>query len=318
MRRAAGTGVAVTVLFLLLVVVAMGGGAATAPALEACGDLAGTGEVPAPTHKGRYTQRDIASLWIAVGGPKDQARIAGAVGMAESGGDPNIVNSIGAGGLMQIHPPEANYLDPETNMRIALRKWTASGWQPWEAFTGPDGSGADGPYLRFLNGEPPGMAVPAEPVPCPDGTMSGQPIDGATVADVLGNPRIVLTAGQRADLESGGIDARLVASLAWIGKTHTILVTALRRDHKPGTNHEMGRAVDIGAVDNEVCSERWGAPPRAASRCGRLGLELAHVRGRMRSTELIWCWDLDPADPNVFARADHCNHLHLGWDGPLA
>ena len=43
---------------------------------------------------------------------------------------------------------------------------------------------------------------------------------------------------------------------------HTIIVTALRADHYPGTNHEAGRAMDIGAVDGEIC--RGGRTGRCA------------------------------------------------------
>jgi hypothetical protein len=35
----------------------------------------------------------------------------------------------------------------------------------------------------------------------------------------------------------------------------------------------------------------------------------------LRSTELIYCWDPDgPSDPRGFARADHCDHVHVGFD----
>lgn len=60
---------------------------------------------------------------------------------------------------------------------------------------------------------------------------------------------------------------------------HTVVITALRADHYPGTNHEAGR------------------------------------EGPLRSTELIYCWDPDgPSDPRGFARADHCDHIHWGLD----
>jgi hypothetical protein len=135
-------------------------------------------------------------------------------------------------------------------------------------------------------------------------------IDAATLREILGNPRIALTPIQRADLRAGGFDPRLVATLAWIGGRHSIVVTALRADHKPGTNHEAGRAIDIGAVDGEICrGGRSGA-------CADLVRELASVDGALRSTELIYCWDPDgPGDPRGFARADHCDHIHWGMDG---
>lgn len=95
---------------------------------------------------GIYSQAEMAQLWIAAGGPASQAQIAGAVGMAESRGDSQIVNSIGATGLMQIHPAEPGSLDPLTNMRQAVRKWNERGWLPWEAYT-------NGNYKQFLGGK---------------------------------------------------------------------------------------------------------------------------------------------------------------------
>ena len=115
--------------------------------------------------------------------------------------------------------------------------------------------------------------------------------------------------GEGADLRSGGIDSRLLATLGWIGRRHTVIITALRHDHYPGTNHEAGRAMDIGSVDGEICrGTRFG-------RCADLVHELAAVSGPNRSTELIYCWDPDgPLDPCGFARADHCDHIHWGMD----
>ena len=143
----------------------------------------------------------------------------------------------------------------------------------------------------------------------PDGGDAGPAIDPATLRAILDNPRIVLTTIQQADLRAGGIDPRLTSALAWIGRHHSVVITALRADHHPGTNHEAGRAIDIGAVDGEICrGTRVG-------HCGDLVRELAAVDGSLRSTELIYCWDPDgPADPRGFARADHCDHIHWGMD----
>jgi hypothetical protein len=135
-------------------------------------------------------------------------------------------------------------------------------------------------------------------------------LDPGTVRELLANLRVVLTPVQRADLLAGRIDPRLVTTLAAIGRRHSVVITALQSDHYPGTNHEEGRAMDIGAVDGEICrGGRSGA-------CAQLVRELADVTGRLRSTELIYCWDPDgPADPRGFARSDHCDHIHWGMDG---
>lgn len=138
----------------------------------------------------------------------------------------------------------------------------------------------------------------------------------ASVAAVLRNPRIVLTGVQRVDLASGRIDPRVVALLGWIGRSHTLVVAALRSDHSVYTtegnisNHSVGRAVDIEAVDGEACTgTRSGA-------CGRVAVAIAGITGPLHSTELIYCFDPDgPLSADGFARADHCDHIHVGYDG---
>jgi hypothetical protein len=137
----------------------------------------------------------------------------------------------------------------------------------------------------------------------------------ASVDALLRESNVALTPIQRADLRAGLIDARLVSALAAIGRRHTVLITALRSDHSTYTvdgnvsNHAAGRAMDIGAVDGEICrGTRTGA-------CAELVRELAAVTGSLRATELIYCWDPDGvADARGFARADHCDHIHLGID----
>jgi hypothetical protein len=146
--------------------------------------------------------------------------------------------------------------------------------------------------------------------------ITGGNIGSATVEDVLGNPRIHLTPGQRADLRSGGIDPWLLATMVWIAERHTIIVTSLRKDHKPGGNHPAGRAIDIGAVDTQICHGGTADP------CADLARELAALPPSVRSTELIYCFDPDndpSTDPGgswtIWAQADHCDHIHVGRDG---
>ncbi|HKH17226.1 MAG TPA: hypothetical protein VKA57_06840 [Solirubrobacteraceae bacterium] len=119
----------------------------------------------------------------------------------------------------------------------------------------------------------------------------------------------MITPAQGADLEAGGIDPRLIATLAAIGRRHTVVITARQSDHYPGTNHEAGRAMDIGAVDGEPCDGR------RSGACAQLVRELAAIDGPLRATELIYGWDPDgPADTRGFARAEHCDHIHWGMD----
>ena len=136
-----------------------------------------------------------------------------------------------------------------------------------------------------------------------------------SVAAVLRNPRIQLTSSQRRDLAQGLIDPRVVAVLAWLGRGHSLVVSALRSDHSYYTseghpsNHAFGRAVDIGAVDGEACTGTH------SGNCGRLAVQLGAITGRLRSTELIYCFDPDgPLSSDAFARSDHCDHIHFGYD----
>jgi hypothetical protein len=132
----------------------------------------------------------------------------------------------------------------------------------------------------------------------------------ANAAAVLRNPRIQLTPIQRADLAAGTIDPRVTGILAALGREHTLVITALRSDHKPGTNHEAGRAFDVGAVDGSLCN---GSP---IGPCAQVVRQLASIEGEMRPTELIYAWDPDPADPRDFADPiGHSDHIHVGWDG---
>jgi hypothetical protein len=102
---------------------------------------------------GRYSQSDMENLWAKHGG--GDKRIAGAVGMAESAGDPNASNGP-YHGLWQVGP--GGPFDPDANAQAAIAKWRAGGdnidarWKPWQAYTGPDGIGSDGPFRRFMNG----------------------------------------------------------------------------------------------------------------------------------------------------------------------
>jgi hypothetical protein len=58
-------------------------------------------------------------------------------------------------GLMQVNASvhgttQEAMFDPEQNVAKGRQIFLAAGsWQPWQAYTGPDGSGADGPWLQF-------------------------------------------------------------------------------------------------------------------------------------------------------------------------
>lgn len=120
---------------------------------------------------------------------------------------------------------------------------------------------------------------------------------------------------ERRDLLAGAVDPRIVGLIGAITQQHAIVISSLRSDHSKLTaegnvsNHYFGRAMDIAAVDGVSCADTAVDAP-----CADLGRTLAYLPAEIRPTELIYCFDLDGPGP-AFARADHCDHLHVGYDG---
>jgi hypothetical protein len=117
------------------------------------------------------------------------------------------------------------------------------------------------------------------------------------------------------DLTTGALDPRIVALIGAITQDHQLTISALRSDHSVYTtegnvsNHSFGRAVDIAAVDGVSCTDTAVDAP-----CAQLGQTLAYLPAPAHPTELIYCFDLDGPGP-AFARSDHCDHVHAGYDG---
>jgi hypothetical protein len=116
------------------------------------------------------------------------------------------------------------------------------------------------------------------------------------------------------DIQSGAIDPKVLVLIAAISQEHTIRVSSLRSDHSMNTtsgnvsNHFFGRAVDIAAIDGVPCTITAPDGP-----CGTMAQALAQLPPEQRPTELIFCFDPDGPGP-AFAAADHCDHIHAGFD----
>ena len=121
---------------------------------------------------------------------------------------------------------------------------------------------------------------------------------------------------QMMDIKSGAIDSRILGIIAAISQQHTIQISALRSDHGQYTtsgnvsNHYYGRAMDISAIDGVPCTNVSPDGP-----CGTIARQLGALPSGQEPTELIYCFDPDgPSNPNGFAQADHCDHVHVGFD----
>jgi len=117
------------------------------------------------------------------------------------------------------------------------------------------------------------------------------------------------------DLTSGALDPRIVGLIGAITQDHQLTLSSLRSDHSQYTaeggvsNHYYGRAMDIAAVDGVSCTDTSPAAP-----CAELATTLAYLPAPANPTELIYCFDVDGPGA-AFARADHCDHIHAGYDG---
>ena len=117
------------------------------------------------------------------------------------------------------------------------------------------------------------------------------------------------------DLTTGAIDPRIVGLIGAITQEHQLTISALRSDHSEYTasgyvsNHFFGRAMDIASVDGVSCTDTAVDAP-----CANLARTLAYLPEAVHPTELIYCFDVDGSG-EAFALPDHCDHVHVGFDG---
>ncbi|HVM15932.1 MAG TPA: lytic murein transglycosylase [Egibacteraceae bacterium] len=143
-----------------------------------------------------------------------------------------------------------------------------------------------------------------------DPTAPFAPVDRAALLD---NPRLTLYPGGRADIAAGRIDPRVLDLLALLTQQHEITVVSLQTGHSmnvAGTNrvsnHFLGRAVDIAAIDGERVS---ATSPRARA----LVTWLASLEGPQRPREVGSPFADMRSQPGHFTDAMHMGHVHIGW-----
>lgn len=133
-----------------------------------------------------------------------------------------------------------------------------------------------------------------------------------SASSLLENPRIILSANARADLETGVVDPLLLALLEMISRRHTLAISVFKSGHAIRTrsgsvsNHFYGRAVDIYAVDGVGVSATNPAARRAL-------LLISALPGELRPTELGHPFG-DLKLSGGFTDADHGGHLHIAFD----
>ncbi|MEJ7764523.1 MAG: hypothetical protein WKF86_03410 [Acidimicrobiales bacterium] len=136
---------------------------------------------------------------------------------------------------------------------------------------------------------------------------------GAETQALLGNRRVSIYPGGRADLAAGRIDMRVVRLLQAASARHAFTVSSLKTGHDKyvaGTtsisNHFVGRGVDISVVDGQAVRPNSGA--------GRALRERIMELTRGTPIELGGPWK-QPCEAHVrcFTNQAHQNHLHIGF-----
>lgn len=105
------------------------------------------------------------------GGLPGDPEVWAAIAMAESSGRTDVVNSIGCVGLWQINQPVwikthptwtvAHLQNPVNNARAAAVVYKAQGFDAWEGYTGPSGSGSTGTWRTFYQTQSSNKVQPA-------------------------------------------------------------------------------------------------------------------------------------------------------------
>jgi hypothetical protein len=157
-------------------------------------------------------------------------------------------------------------------------------------------------------------SVGGDPVPRPKGVP-------ASLRRVLEDARIDLPDSARWDLHSGKVDGRVVGVMADLAARSPYSVTVLRTGHPESvvdgfgdrsSNHFLGRAVDVWALDGTPVVQQRGQRDSAAFDL----LEQVITAGPADEVGVPDGWDLDGPVRRLFNNAVHDDHFHLGFRRP--
>jgi murein DD-endopeptidase MepM/ murein hydrolase activator NlpD len=133
---------------------------------------------------------------------------------------------------------------------------------------------------------------------------------------VMADPRIQIYDCGRRDVQTGQIDRRVLATLAFLAASGLKpTVTSLRCGHSFMTasgnvsEHSSGNAVDIAAVNGiTITPGTQGAGSITETTIQRL----LTLQGTLKPHQIISLMTFDGAD-NTYAMGDHADHIHVGF-----
>lgn len=137
---------------------------------------------------------------------------------------------------------------------------------------------------------------------------AGAPIS-AVAQSLLADARIRLPGAARDDVLAGSVDDRVLLALTAMAQRWTVDVTVLASGHPPNvfgtdrlSNHTLGRAVDVWALDGVPVIDHARAPWKEA-------MDLAAASGADEIGGPV-----DPGAGPFFSDAVHQDHLHIGFE----
>ena len=132
-----------------------------------------------------------------------------------------------------------------------------------------------------------------------------------TAQAVLAEPRLELSAPARLDVSSGRMDDRLLQVLLGLAQDRVLTLQVMHTGHiqtvyptERLSNHAVGRAVDIRAVD--------GRPVADPATSREMLIEVAVRAGQLGATEVGAPFDLNGDRTGFFTDIVHQDHLHIG------
>ena len=135
------------------------------------------------------------------------------------------------------------------------------------------------------------------------------------VQRVLADRRIDIYGCGRADVRSGAIDRRVLATLAYLASAGLKpTVSSLKCGHGYLTasgnvsHHSTGTAVDIAAINGISIYGHQGPGSITDLTIQRL----LTLQGTMKPSQIISLMTFEGAD-NTVAMGDHADHIHIGW-----
>lgn len=168
------------------------------------------------------TVSDIYNRSRHAGWSPHDAYVFTAVVLGESGGNTEAHNPGGTGdGIVQINLKshrEVTLLQarsPDFAFPYAYNLWRTNGFKPWEAYTGPDGTGDDGSWKSYRDQVNKGL-TPAQVNEIGQSVLDNS---GNAVTQAIGDLPVVSDIGSIANVLAGFLKA-LQAGVKWITNPH--------------------------------------------------------------------------------------------------